>query len=94
MTAKKGDTAGDAENRERLEVEFLLSNLKLEMMENWKKRVRDADLKAFTSLLEVAGANGELRKVALKRNKLEGRLGEVEAESDRRLTCLNTVLVK
>lgn len=58
------------------------------------KRVTDADQNAATALLEVAEANGELRKVAEKRTELESRVTKVEAESGCRLIRLNTMMGK
>lgn len=47
------------------------TRLKLEMREDWKKGVTDAEQKSATALLEVAEVKGELNKVDQKRNECE-----------------------
>lgn len=51
--------------------EFCDAKLKLKLMEDWKKRVPDADEKAATTISEVDKNKGELGKVVKKRNEFE-----------------------
>lgn len=80
LAAKKGEAARDTEVWEKLEVELHDANLKLQMMENWKKMVTNAHQKAAAPLSEFAEAECEFRTFAEKRSVFKGWLAVVEAE--------------
>lgn len=67
-TSKEREAARDCQAGARLEVYLFDAELKLEMMENWKKRITDAHQKAPVAFLKVAEVKGELGMVAQKRN--------------------------
>lgn len=93
LTSKEVKDERDAESGEKQEVELHDANLKLGMMEDWKKWLRIRPEGYCCSPASFRG-EGKLSRVAQKRNESEGRLRKVEAESCRRLIRLSTVFVK
>lgn len=81
------------EERGKLNAELRDAKLKLELMDVWKKRARDADEKAAAALAEAAEVKGDLRKAVKKSKEFEGNFRMVETESGRRWIRLITVLV-
>lgn len=65
------------------------SKLKLELMNDWKKRDTDADQNGAAAFLQVAEVKDELDKAAQKRDEFGDKLRGVEEESGRRPICLN-----
>lgn len=94
LTAAEENLKRGVEERGKLASELFDASLTLEWMEDWMRRVTDADKRATAAVSEVAEAKGEIGEVAENRNDFEGRWMEGEVEFDRRLIHLNNLLVK
>lgn len=73
------------EKRKTLKADLHDNKLKLELMDDSKRRATSAKPNVAAAPLQVVEVRNELDKVAEKRNKFEGKLREVASESRRQL---------
>lgn len=89
-----GEIAKSVAKHEKLEAKIRNATLKLKLLENWKKRVMDADRRAAAALLQITEMIGELEKLAQQLSELNGRLKKFGSECGRQLTRLIIMLVE